>query len=245
LDATCGESEQIVHEGSYNYLRNTLAPQLMNEFDSIAINQKVGEVYRLEAARATDEIAESHELTTSSLTQTLQSSLVLQRRFQDAGVPLDKIAVIISKVADAVRKFQAGTLSYAALQNTIIEVSELRTPDVEALVRALADELDRTGEQFLNSQFTYHHRLSITERLFASYSGNTYENLMRIHTESQMRDAEEIPDGFELPQLSSGDNGPMEWLKVACTNRLAGLRREISVCYLGADKWSRLRYLAV
>jgi hypothetical protein len=239
-----GQSIQKFWMGNWN---ETLARLglLQRDWDSITIRREKGGMFRLDAAQSGDDYTEIHEVTGTNLMQSKLFSLVLKQKFVTAGVPAATALTIISKIANEVRKYQNQQQTYAEMQAAVAATVSSYS-GAATLASSLMDDLDRNGEQFLQVQYVYTHTVSVAERVFqanaASFQG-VYDNVERVHSESQVFNYENIPAEFYLPQRVL-DGAPAEWLKQPPRAVLtSGQRRELTVTYLFADEWSRLYYL--
>lgn len=231
-----GLSERVRHEGSFNFLRYQILPQLAPFYDSIEINHDHGDWYVLEAATVGDEIIERYEIAGSNLSQSVLVNPTFRKRFLAKGYQESLYAKIVSDIATEVDKKKRGDQTYQGMKDAIDTFFD------DVLGDDFADAMLKTGDQFLQAQYVFSHSLSMAARVY-EFGGNPYPNMFEktdwIFTLAQMRNAESVPGNFTIPNVA-------EWLKQAVSSsRIEGQRWELSVAYLGADKWERAYYEAL
>lgn len=243
-----GSAEQIFVSGSYNYLRNTVAPALVDDYDSIVIDQESGDLYKLIAAQTGEETTEIFDIHGSNLSQSVLINLTMKERFLDLGVPENKYATLVSQINDEVAKKKSGGQNYAQMEAAILTLIEaivdLTQPLID-LAGELMDRIDRHGDQFLQAQYSFQHTLILPERIYAGGGDYAYvfANTHRIFTEPQMRDAESVPELFAIPKSILDNEVSAEWLKQPSHSSMTLFqKRHIVTEYLGADSWDRLTY---
>lgn len=238
-DRNTGETEQFFRCGSYAYLKDTVAPDLMDDYDTITIDQVGGDVYKLVAARTGENQQHIHEVRGSNLTQQLISNLKLKAAYLAIAGKLEanyvKDFVAVTQEADKVKR---GEQTVAAMRTAIDAI-----PFTEQLADDYADELLKFGDEFLNAQYCYTHTIVLPDRSYNGDLGFIYNNTHRIFTESALRSAEDIPSYFALPKAIV-NGGEAEWLKQPTTDSLNSTtgRRTIVLEYLFADVWSPVKY---
>lgn len=241
-----GPARQVFYEGKFSELEDIAYNELMDDFDSIIIRPKsngVGGWYRMEAAQNGEDVTEDYEVDGSSLTQNTLTNLNVKARYLTAGYPEDSYASFFSKIAAEVRKLQSGQQTYDAMQTAVATIF------ADPLGVEFADDLYRYGDQFLNAQYCFRHTITVADRVFQQNAGSfegVFDSTNRIFTEAQLRDEENIPDDFRLPQSIIDNNVSAEWLKMPSRTRYGlGHARTITLEYLFADSWSRLKYATV
>ena len=241
-----GEARQVWYKGTFDYCYAKLQANKA-DFDSASISQEgQGTMYKLELAQAGDDITEVHDVGGSDLMQAKIANLYLQQQIiADASadappVTVDSINVLLAAIAQVVNDFKSnGNKTTAELETAI----QLLTTSPKAI--DLAYELLLLGDNFLQSQYTYVHTITVAERIYEAGEydeGPIYADVGKIFTEQQMINAEDIPENFGLPPKVL-DGEPAEWLKRAPHSVLTtGQKRMFTIPYLFADSWSRLDY---
>lgn len=243
-----GSIEQVFVCGGYNYLRNTVAPDLVDDYDSIVIEQMDGEMYKLMAAQTGEEITEVYDIHGSNLSQSVLINLTMKEQFIALGIPEDKYANLVSQINDEVQKKKSNGQTYAQMEAAVlalvVSLVDLTQPLIN-LASDLMDRIDRHGDQFLQAQYSFQHTIILPERTYQGGGDFEYvfDNTHRIFTESQLRDAENVPGTFAIPNSILNNAIPAEWLKQPSHSSMTlNQKRQIVTEYLGADTWDRLTY---
>lgn len=237
-----GPARQVFYEGPFDVLEGIAYDTLMDEFDSIIIRPKngVGEWYRMEAAQNGEDVAEDYEVDGSSLTQNTLTNLNIKARYLALNYPEASFASVFSKIADEVRKKQSGQQTYDEMRTAVGTIFD------DPLGYEFMDDLDRYGDQFLNSQYCFRRTITVADRVFINnnaFFADTFDNTNRIFTEAQLRATENVPNEFWLPKSIVDNSVSAEWLKMPSRTRYTiGHQRTIVREYLFADSWSRLKY---
>jgi hypothetical protein len=247
-----GPTEQMFYSGPFDKLQNVIRNKgLKALYDSISIRQSSGEWYRMECARVGDEVTDIHRLIGQDVSQnvayslTVRDQLVASSALIDGQVTNTNFASYVSQIADEVRKKQSGQQTYLEMQAAIYNIfgGVANTPD---FADDLADDLDRNGDQYIVSQYTYTRSVIVAERVYDANPGlfsDGMDNADRIFTEAQLRAEEDIPPNFRLPPSQLDNSQPSEWLKKPTDADLqVNQKRVITTKYVSADLWSRVRY---
>jgi hypothetical protein len=208
-------------------------------------------MYRLEAAQTGDEITEIYDVHGANLSQSVLINLVLKSQFEAAGNPpgsavdFETIAAEIDRVVSAYKADGSQTKAEMAAAIAALP-SVLALSDAgDQLAQDLADHLIRHGDQFLQAQYSLVHTLILPERYYIGGGDFSYvfSNTHRVFTESQLRDAEDIPGDFSLPKSIINNNVSAEWLKQpAHSSMTLYQKRQIVTEYLSADTWVPFLY---
>lgn len=247
---TSGPALSIACKGPFNEMYN-LGQTLTEDFDSIEIvREGEGTMYRLTAAQNGDEIQEVHEVSGSHFTQPVRSNLRIRNNFTSYGVL--EVDQVIASTLTHVTNVQNGKTKYDkailliddVLSETGVMAVGGNTSAAGQLIRELFDHYLTYGDNFLQVQYTYRHTLIFAERIFKNYDTDAiYENVEKIHTETQLRNAEQIPTNFYLPKQVTDNTKTAQWLKQAPSVALTyGQKRSLAIDYLFADEISTMLY---